>query len=204
MLFRSGAIPIEAASRNLMSANYRQGVDNPLPYESRFAIEYQNIDRGTLKGFENKFKDGEIFRSPSEICGISLVPAPISGSRYWNSMDRRTSYDAMKTWWPTYAALTGDNMRETPYNHIYPRCTTKSNTFRIHMWVERIDGKPSDPTRLDLAQATTSGAWRGSVLVERFVDPNDPELPDFANAPDTALDDFYQLRIIERREFRPR
>ena len=47
------------------------------------------------------------------------------------------------------------------------------------------------------------GNWRGSVLVERFVDPNDPELPDFAAAPDQSLDDFYRVRVLERREFNP-
>ena len=40
-----------------------------------------NLDHetGTLRGFEKKFEDGEIFRSASEICEIFLVPERITG-----------------------------------------------------------------------------------------------------------------------------
>ena len=94
-------------------------------------------------------------------------------------------------------------MRETPYNHIYPRCTTKSNTFRVHMRVQRFTPAGGDPSEIDLNTAKVGGDWRGSILIERFVDPNDPDLPDFATETGKSLDDFYRIRILERKEFRP-
>lgn len=200
---RLGAIPKEAASRRIMTTNYRQGLDAPLPFETRFKIEYEDLQQGTLKGFEDKFADGKIFRSASEICEISLVPRAIPGSRYWQGMERRGNYDGMQRWWTQYASLTGDNMRETPYNHIYPRCTTKSNTFRVHLRVQRIASAGNDPSTIKLSSSTVSGDWRGSALLERFVDPNDPDLPDFVSDKDASIDDYYRIRIIERKEFRP-
>jgi hypothetical protein len=40
--------------------------------------------------------------------------------------------------------------------------------------------------------------------VERYVDPSDPTLPDFATATTpTALDNYYKFRIISTRRFSP-
>jgi hypothetical protein len=90
-----------------------------------------------------------------------------------------------------------------PCNRIYPRCTTKSNTFSVHLRVQRLEPAGNDPARMDVATARIGGSWRGSVLVEHFVDPHDPELPDFATQNNRSLDDFYRFRILECREFRP-
>jgi hypothetical protein len=39
--------------------------------------------------------------------------------------------------WSDYT-LTGDDKREMPYNHLLPRVTTRSNTFRVHYWVQSL------------------------------------------------------------------
>jgi hypothetical protein len=51
--------------------------------------------------------------------------------------------------------------------------------------------------------------YRGSTTIERYVDPRDPGLPDYAtmvNLPPTgsnALPNFYKFRILGERQFNP-
>ncbi|MEM9017983.1 MAG: hypothetical protein AAGC68_13295, partial [Verrucomicrobiota bacterium] len=50
--------------------------------------------------------------------------------------------------------------------------------------------------------------YRGSSIVERFVDPNDPQMwdpneSDYAKNPDEDLDKFYQFRVVNPRRFAP-
>lgn len=209
-----GTVPPYFASRGTYNGkdnNYRQGLDAPVSKASRYAIN-PDSKIGTLKGFEDKFASGRIFRSASEICEINLVPQFIEEMKsiYPNHANGAT-YDTMDKWWRGTGlndsfnmSLTGDNMREAPYNSIYPRCTTKSNTFRVHMRVEQITWATDDnPSEIDLATDLVSGAYRGSALVERFVDPNDPNLPDFVKNPDASLDDYYSYRIISKEAFKP-
>ena len=44
---------------------------------------------------------------------------------------------------------------------------------------------------------------RGSTLIERYLDPNETGVPDFATAllPDQAVDDFYSFRIVSSERF---
>ena len=46
---------------------------------------------------------------------------------------------------------------------------------------------------------------RGSTLIERYIDPNDQGLPDFATEgfADANLDSFYQFRVLRRKRFAP-
>ena len=123
-------------------------------------------------------------------------------------------YDSMATWWKD-KRLTGDNLREAPYNLIYPRVTTKSNTYTVYMRVQslkknRVAGPANE---WDEARDTVSGEYRGSCLIERYIDPNDPTLPDFASTTDTnnngtadnqeTIDRYYKFRIVQRRQFTP-
>ncbi|NNM30383.1 MAG: Verru_Chthon cassette protein A, partial [Akkermansiaceae bacterium] len=208
------AVPPYFATRHSTQGknnNYRQGLDAPVSQASRYKIDTDHVN-GTLKGFENRFKDGKLFRSATEICEVFLVPEPlIDFRREYPAFAGRTSYDGMEGWWrgrgglndPRNFSLTGDNLREAPYNYIYPRCTTKSNTFRVHLHVQRLIPAGLDPSTIDLSTARVGGKWRGSVLVERFVDPNDEDLPDFAKETNASLDDHYRLRVLERKEFKP-
>jgi len=50
---------------------------------------------------------------------------------------------------------------------------------------------------------TVQAEYRGSSIVERFVDPNHPDLPDFATDPTRVLDEFYQYRVVNPRRFAP-
>jgi uncharacterized protein (TIGR02600 family) len=167
----------------------------------------QSIDENeTLKGFDARFAAASgpnIFLSPSEICTLDLIP---SGS----------TYPLPATYWSSTNALTGDNSRERAYTTLQTRLTTKSNTFTVHYRVQV----------LKKASGTSANQWvegkdnvasesRGSTLIERYVDPNDPDIPDFATQtggnssrfPSLSdrmnIDNYYRFRVVQSRKFAP-
>lgn len=187
--------------------SYHQSPDDSMIWESRYNI---NLDPevGTLRGFERRFDDGEIFRSASEVAEVFLVPERREAGPE-NPVGRaypargEASYDAMVDWWSHYE-LTGDNLRESPYGQIYPRITTKSNTYQVHLRVQTIQKNRDTPANeFRDGKDVVTAEYRGSAVIERFVDPNDPRLPDFAEETDEALDDYYRFRISQRQEFLP-
>jgi uncharacterized protein (TIGR02600 family) len=208
------------------SISYKEGDMGNI--EFRWDINTNPVT-GTLRGFEERFTKGDIFRSASEICGIFLVPKrrqdlPRGG---WNPSAGHQSFYAVGThfadppnpeykdmtkWWNGTSAtdpadtmlLTGDNVRESPYNRLYPLLTTKSNTYRVHLMVQQLKkARSSDPEVWDVNEDKVIGEHRESVLVERFLDPNDEEIPDFAANPGTTatLDEHYRFRIVNRSKF---
>ncbi len=166
------------------AANYKSGGSGA---DYRVAM---NVDE-TLKGFEGRFLGGEIFRSATEICDLPLVP-DLAGA---------TQTD-MGSFWETHR-LTGDNSKERPYATIYPRLTTKSNTYTVHMRVQSLkiplSGNPEEV--LD-KQRAVSGEWRGYSTVERYLDPRAPSIPDIVTA-GGSLSSFYRMRILETKNLRP-
>jgi len=159
----------------------------------------------TLVGFTNRFASGDIFRSASEICNIWLVPASL-GLSYVDS--------TMRSFWTSTAgssngSLTGDNIRERPYANIYPRLTTKSNTFTVHYRVETLKKVPTtaDNQWVEGTDVVT-GSLRGSTTLERYLDTSDTRIPDYAGlaqplAPGQAIDNFYKFRVLETKQFTP-
>lgn len=186
------AVPIAVA------ASYKDNGDppvNPIPADLRQDLDLDE----TLKGFEERFDAGDIFRSASEICNIHLVPAG-------------RTYAGMASFWDNHP-LTGDNSRERPYANIYPRLTTKSNTFTVHVRAQTLSRSParqaSASLEFDSAKGDRiTGEYRGSTTLERYVDPNEPGLPDFADAslfndPSTDIDRYYKFRVIGSKKFTP-
>ena len=151
----------------------------------------------TLKAFDERFNDpskGGMFRTASEICDMPLVPEGVNLVQFRNG------------WWSNYA-LTGDNAREVPYGHIYPRVTTKSNSFTVHMRVQvlkkRRSSEPADQHVWREDMDSVIAEYRGSTAIERYVDTGDPALPDFASQADATLDQFYKFRVLGVRRFNP-
>lgn len=167
----------------------------------------QPIDENeTLKGFDARFAAASgpnIFLSPSEICTLDMIP---TGS----------TYPLSSTFWSATNSLTGDNSRERIYTTLQTRLTTKSNTFTVHYRVQV----------LKKASGTSANQWvegkdivasesRGSTLIERYVDPNDPDIPDFATQtggnssrfPSLSdrmnIDNYYRFRVVQSRKFAP-
>ncbi|HEY8967069.1 MAG TPA: Verru_Chthon cassette protein A, partial [Candidatus Methylacidiphilales bacterium] len=155
----------------------------------------------TLKGFAQRFASGDLFRSASEICTLWLVPAIANGG---------LTYSTMKDFWlrttgSNNGALTGDNARERPYANLYPRLTTKSNTYTVHYRVQMLKKAVStDPGGWTEGKDTVSGEYRGSSIIERYLDTSDTTLPDYATAAKPKpIDAYYKFRVLESREFRP-
>ncbi|MFZ4775067.1 MAG: Verru_Chthon cassette protein A [Terrimicrobiaceae bacterium] len=160
----------------------------------RFAL---NLDEttGSLRQFEEKFASPgrDLFRSASEICNVYLVPAGQS----WSSIS-----DA-ETYWGT-RKLTGDNARERPYTNLYGKLTTKSNTYTVHYRVQLIKQPPNATAgQWDETKGKVQAEYRGSRQIERYIEPRDSALPDFAATPAAKLSDIYRLRLLNDRRFSP-
>lgn len=203
--------------------NDRQGWTTQM----RYGI-YLDEETGTLRQFEARFQRGDLFRSASEICDMFLVPGratdpSYSSLKYPNSRFPEfpsgegeidfVSNDVAK-WWDSFLA-TGDNLREEPYGRIYPRLTTKSNSYTVYVRVQSLKKNPNTPAGrfVDPSESgptdMITGEYRGSYEIERYLDPNSLEDSgvDFAtvspNDQSNRLNRFYKFRTISTKEFRP-
>jgi hypothetical protein len=195
------------------------------PNEIRYDINRDATIAGIDKYY---FSKGSLFKYPSEICDVFLVPQKIAGATYISGAAvPPTSYDKMLEWWnPTGTTtdplstmcMTGDNLREEPYDRLYPRLTTKSNTYRVHYRVQRlVKSKSTKAEEWVEGRDMIAADQRGSTLIERYVDPNDTTLNaawdtntitlNFSastlakNTPD--LSQYYKFRIISTKQFAP-
>jgi len=165
---------------------------NTTPTMARLPLNLSDTD-GTLRQFKSKFDSWGIFKSPSEICDIYFVPEGYS----W------TSDNAADTaWYGDDFAMVGDNVRERPYANIYPRLTTQSNTFTVHYTVQALKNANSDPKVWDEKKGAIIGEYRGATTIERFIDPSNNSIPDYATDTNAkSLETFYQWRTIRNQSF---
>lgn len=154
----------------------------------------------TLDQFERIFDSGAIFRSATEIADLHIVPqgttiaAVENSTGYWNNN-----------------RLTGDNLRERIYATLLPRLTTKSNTYTVHFRVQALQQRTNSTNfaQWDDTRDTVLAEFRGSATIERYLDPNQPNLPDFAQMnpgnmqPQFNIDRYYRFRVINIRRFAP-
>lgn len=168
----------------------------------------------TLEQFQTEYFDkNKIFKSATEICDIHLVPQDIGeASGFSNQAGTYTPTVAqMKNgkYWRDHAVV-GDNGRERPYTDIYPRLTTKSNTFKVHFRAQVLrKAKDRNPAEWDPEYDQPVGEYRGSTVVERYIDPNDPNLVDVdyteiaKGQTMDPVDKFYKYRVLNTRRFAP-
>jgi uncharacterized protein (TIGR02600 family) len=152
-----------------------------------------------------------------------MVPGANDPSRENVSLDQVTSYSdregAMANFWNNHLS-TGDNTREAPYSNLYAKLTTRSNTFRVHVRVQTLKkalrGSQDDGWAVDKFTPgidEVSGEYRGSFLLERYVDMTDlaragtaadfttgDPLDETSHPP---LDSYYRFRVIESKRFAP-
>ncbi len=151
---------------------YKTGatINNPSAKGAEGISIRKEIDEdATLEFFQERFASGHPFISESEICEIPLVPKGI--------VSPGANLDAIKTALSTFWAshkLTGDNSLERPYSHIYPRVTTKSNTFTVHVRAQRLQVSQSalQTGQFDTSRGAVTGEFVGAFTIERFLDPN--------------------------------
>jgi uncharacterized protein (TIGR02600 family) len=151
-----------------------------------------------LSQFDKRFSSGDIFRSATEICDIHLV----------REGERPEQYEGGDIW--TKNLITGDNTRERPYTNIYSKITTRSNTYNVHYRVQVLEQaggqKDSDWLYWDENRSSPLAEYRGSTLFERYIDPADRTLPDFANTPGEIVptaDRYYRIRQLSTKKFVP-
>jgi hypothetical protein len=170
----------------------------------------------TMSGIRERFNKWDIYRSGSEICEIFLVPQRLQGKNYGGAKAPPTDYKDMMEWWNGNLSdlerldafeLTGDNSREMPYNHIYPRVTTQSNTYTVHYRVQTLKkARSTVPEVWEEGKDAVMAEYRGSTTLERYLDPNDKEMGPTnigSNTFTTSWDTFYRVRIIQRNQFVP-
>ena len=159
----------------------------------------------TLKAFDQRFATNGIFLSASEICTIPLIPDPTqpapSGQPFpWTTA---VTTNNLAAFW-TFHNLTGDNLRENPYALLYPRLTTRSNTYTVHVWVQTLKKLPTtSPTTWTENRDKVTGEFRGSFLVERYLNPAESGIPDYATGGTANLNSFYRFRIVSSKQFNP-
>jgi uncharacterized protein (TIGR02600 family) len=186
----------------------------------------------TLYQFEQKFlhkatganhaagRYNGLFRSASQICEIHLIPdvkagassngENISGiSNISENTATTTIQTIMDQFWQNHSS-TGDNTRERPYSNLYNRVTTRGNTFRVHMRAQVVRKARSTPSNtFDPVKDAVLGEYRGSTLIERYIDPTDvtTPIPDYAASTNplgqAPLDTFYRFRTLESKRFSP-
>jgi len=201
------------------------GASAPYPQPNNGVYWYRPINvTETLAQFDERFKGDATdtaasrrrgaFRSASQICEIHLVPgrgqteAASAMMTNITNMNSATRQQRMDNFWSSNPA-TGDNVRERPYSNIYSRITNRSNTFRVHVRAQVIKkARSTDPDTMDSEKDAVLSEYRGSALLERYIDPNDAArvLPDYASGDPLTkdpLDTFYQYRVLETKRFSP-
>jgi hypothetical protein len=105
-------------------------------------------------------------------------------------------------------SITGDNLREKPYGDLYPRLTTKSNTYTVHMRVQTLRKKPGPNHAVwDEVSDQVTSEYRGSSTIERYIDPHDPRFdgnhPDYIDVDKKSLEPAYRFRVVNSKRFQP-
>ena len=112
---------------------------------------------------------------------------------FWNPTNAYTTING---------AGTADNLRERPYTTIYPRVTTKSNVFEIHMKVQTILKAPGS-LPYQVSSADTVGAeYQGSCIIERYLDPTKITFDPTNSSASNTLGP-YSFRIVTTKQFTP-
>jgi len=78
--------------------------------------------------------------------------------------------------------------------------------FTVHYRVQLL--KKSRSTKAgewDETRDTVAAEHRGQTTLERYLDLNKKTIPDFATSINEgeALDDYYNIRVVNRRDFKP-
>jgi uncharacterized protein (TIGR02600 family) len=188
------------------------------------------VDRDeTLKASDALFAEfpanlnGGFYKSAAQICDRFLYPKTYFNGTLVNEGLPIPKWSAGETairtfWYGTGGtgdtdatrghSITGDNLREQPYGALYPRLTTKSNTYTVHMRVQTLRKKPgSNHAVWDEAKDQVTSEYRGSSTIERYIDPHDPRFdgnhPDHIDVDRQSLEPAYRFRVVNSKRFQP-
>jgi uncharacterized protein (TIGR02600 family) len=179
------------------------------------------VDRDeTLRAFDDFFAEFKadrskgFFKSATEICDRFLYP---KGETHAGKVPYRSKGELpiRQSFWAN-STLTGDNVREKPYADLYPRVTTKSNTYTVHYRVQTLRQRPPSSgtdadahyLKWDESRDSVLSELRGHTTIERFLDPEDKRFRsdykgDRLDVEKHSLEDAYRFRIIYHKRFAP-
>jgi len=173
----------------------------------------RNIDiNSTVREIQDRLDKNKPFISASEICDIPLIPADLPGSVNTGIKDSTPvgSFDNLLSNFWRNQSLTGDNTLERPYSYIYPRLTTRSNTYTVHVHVQTLKQTKHSAGMDDFVDGRdqVTGDFRGSFVVERYLDPNSAG---FYRTDGTQSDEKdsqatlgpYRFRVVSSKQFAP-
>jgi len=182
---RAALHPIRITAVNPDQVRYYKGQDGA---STRRAIsEKQNyrllINRDeTIKGITAIFSDinrpvsERFYKSASQICERFLYPTHANYVSAAPGPKWNRSESQIRNFWRSNT-LGGDNTREKPYADLYPRLTTKSNTYTVHVRVQKLRPQrgqvESDFLRWKDTGESVTAEYRGEVQIERYLDPQD-------------------------------
>ncbi|MEZ0296384.1 MAG: Verru_Chthon cassette protein A [Candidatus Methylacidiphilales bacterium] len=163
---------------------------------------------GTLKQLDFRFDNTDAtglyaFRSPSEVCDFHFIP---DNAVNINTTNKATLDTTMAAHW-VLNSLTGDSSRERIYTTVYPRLTTKSNTYTVYFRAQALKQRTrtADADKWYEGQDLITGDYRGSTTLERFIDTTTVGMPDYAANPDATptLPSYYRWRVRSNKPFAP-
>lgn len=182
---------------------------------------HRKVDtEATLKLFEERFRSGFAFISPAQICEMHLLPKRMDSSDVrvpepwpdnFKDLLKVGAPNGITKFWEDHA-ITAENLKERPYTNMYPRLTTRSNTFQVHVRSQVVrKARSTDPETFDSTKDSVTAEYRGSVVVERYLDLNQPQLAagstlDYAGANPLSkptLDSLHRFRVIAQKRFDP-
>jgi uncharacterized protein (TIGR02600 family) len=221
-------IPAIATSSITAAAGLNPSQHVKSPAGSDIETLYEVNAKETLRAFQGRFDEGNLFLYPSEICEMYLMPKRQPNTDYEGLLDPKPADPTslklpdVTTWWTDGRSdtssgpgnpldadafeATGDNLRESPYAQLYPRLCTKSNVFRVHYRVQVLrQSRSAQPGEWNEAKDRIVSEQRGATVIERYLDPEDPNIPDAVNLPggSEALNQYYRYRIISHQPFAP-
>jgi hypothetical protein len=143
---------------------------------------------------------------PENVSASGLMPASRNPFQTLptSTTDATTVTNYVNSFWANTTlggAGTADNLRERPYTTIYPRVTVKSNTYTVHLRVQSLKKRPgSDPQTFDQTKDTVTSEYRGSFMIERFLDPN---AANFSITDANSTLGPYKFRVVNTKQFSP-
>jgi uncharacterized protein (TIGR02600 family) len=157
--------------------------------------------------------DKGFFKSAAQICDFYLYPR----SNGTSQITWKANEIAMKQYWATNP-LAGDNVREKPYGDLYPRLTTKSNTYCVHIRAQALrQSAAADKASAaehyrtwDEKRDRVIGEYRGSTIIERYIDPDDSRFDpatagrgNYIDVDKVSLEEAYRFRVVNTKRFAP-
>ena len=207
--------------KSMSTASNNSGNDGAWGVVSRRSIDLDN----TLKQIADRLDRNKPFVSASEICDVPLIPQdvpPVAGlpkpmkphvGAGFSANTSLSQFDSLlSSFWEAHR-LTGDNALEKPYASLYPRLTTRSNSYTVHVRVQTLAQNTRNSTFiLKASQSQPTGEFRGAFLIERYLDANSASFVDNTGAPVTppangdtmglALGP-YRFRVVSSKQFVP-